>query len=600
MNGNLHPILRHLRRIAVLGAALDRSDADLLHSFVERRDEAAFEALVRRHGPMVHTVCQRILQDPHDADDAFQATFVVLVRRAAAVEKRESLASWLHGVALRVSWKARAGLANRRKHERRAVPMPAVEEGSDAVWRDLRPVLDEEIQRLPEPYRSLVVLCYLEGNSYAEAAARLGCSRGTVSTRLTKARSLLRDRLIGRGLALSAGALGLVLAQHAAAAAIPAPLVLAAVRIASGLAVTARIASLAQGVLKAMSMTRLKFALLFLLLASVGGGGLGVAWQRLYAEEAPASATTDEPYDCRTAEVRVFEGHTERVVWVAFAPDGKRALSTSFDTTIRIWDVETGKELHCLQGHTDRCDCAVFSPDGKTVLSCSWDGTVRLWDVKTGKELKCFGATGEPGIHISRVLFFPDGKRFLCVATDHHALQVRDVETGKVVKDFGNHDGHIYPVALSADGSQVLEGSYDVSLPVRLWDVASGKLVREFKAHPAKTTAVAMSPDGRLALSSGISGGVIHLWDAANGREIRELAAGPREVAALAFSSDGRYALSGGYDQTIRLWHVGTGKQLCCFFGPLDHVDCVAFSPDGRFALSGGGDKTVRLWRLPK
>ncbi|HVS34075.1 MAG TPA: sigma-70 family RNA polymerase sigma factor [Gemmataceae bacterium] len=578
---------------------MDRSDADLLRSFVERRDEAAFEALVRRHGPMVRAVCGRILRDAHDADDAFQATFVVLVRRAAAVERKESLASWLHGVALRTSRKARVGAAHRRKHERRAVRMPIVEEESNVVWRDLRPILDEEIQRLPEPYRGLVVLCYLEGKSYAQAACRLGCSRGTVSTRLTKARSLLRERLVGRGLTLSAVGLGFLLARRAAAAAVPAPLVLAVLRIAGGVATTARVAALAQGVLKAMSMTRLKTALLFLLLTTIGAGGVGAAWQHLYAAEAPPAAAADEPYDCRTAEVRVFEGHTDRVAWVAFSPDGKRALSASFDATVRVWDVETGKELHCLQGHTDRSDCAVFSPDGKRILSCSWDGTVRLWDVETGKELKCFGATGRPGIHIARLAFFPDGKRFLCVATDNDSLQIRDMETGDVVKDFGRHNGHIYPVALSSDGSQVLEATYDENLPMRLWDVESGKLVREFKDHPQKMGGVALSPDGRLALSTG-GGEPIRLWDTATGREIHELTGHRNGAAGVAFSPDGRYALSGGGDQTVRLWHVGTGKELCCLFGHLDYVDCVAFSPDGRFALSGGGDKTVRLWRLPK
>jgi RNA polymerase sigma factor (sigma-70 family) len=594
VNGNVHPLLRHIRRIAVLGA--DRKDGDLLRRFIDRRDEAAFEALVLRHGPMVHAVCRRVLHDPHDADDAFQAVFLVLVRRAGAIARQESLASWLHGVALRVSWKARAGLANRRKHERRAVPMPPVQDESDAVWRDLRPVLDEEIQRLPEPYRGLVVLCYLEGKSYAEAAGRLGCSRGTVSTRLTKARSLLRDRLVGRGIMLSAGALALVLARHAAASTAPPTLLSAAVRLAAGLSATARVASLAEAALKAMSISRLKCVLLVLLLAAAGAGGLGAAWPSLSADEPKA----DEPYDCRTAEVRVFEGHTDRVAWVAFSPDGKRAVSASFDTTVRVWDVETGKELRCLQGHEDRSDCAVFSPDGKRILSCSWDGTVRLWDPGTGKELKQFGATGEPGIHITRVAFFPDGKRFLCLATDHHSLQVRDVETGEVVKDFAHHEGHISSMSLSADGTKVLEGTYDVKLPVRLWDVETGKLLHEFKGHDEHTEAVALSPDGRLALTAGDGPQPVRVWNAATGRDVRDLDGDRRATLAVAFSPDARYALSSGLDQTVRLWHVATGKELCRYFGHLDYVDCVAISPDGRFALSAGGDKTVRLWRLPK
>jgi RNA polymerase sigma factor (sigma-70 family) len=600
MNGNVSPVLRHLRRVAARIAPVPRTDRDLLRSFVDRRDEAAFEALVLRHGPMVRAVCQRILHHSHDVDDAFQATFLVLVRRAGAIACREALGSWLHSVALRTSWKARADLVNRREHERRVVPMQAAEEQPDIVWRDLRPILDEAIQRLPEPYRNLVVLCYLEGKAYGEVADRLGCPVGTVSTRLTKARRLLRDQLQGRGLALPAAVLSLVLARKTVAS-VPPSLVLATVRTVSGLAVTTRVASLVNGVLQAMSMTQLKRVSFFLLVAAIGMGGFGILWPHVRAEEPKQhrSAAAEEPFDCRTAEVRAFEGHTDRVAWVAFSPDGKRALSSSFDTTVRLWEVATGKELLCLRGHTERSDCAVFSPDGKRALSCSWDGTIRLWDLETGKELKRFGATGEPGIHITRLVFFPDGKQFLCIATDHHALQVRDIETGKVVMDFGRHNGHIYPVALSADGKQVLEGTYDESLPVRLWDVASGKLLREFKDHPVKTWGVALSPDGRLALTAGGSE-PIRLWDTTSGRQVRELVGHKRGAAAVAFSPDGRYALSGGGDQTVRLWHVDTGKELCCFFGHLDYVDCVAFAPDGRYALSGGGDRTVRLWRLPR
>jgi RNA polymerase sigma factor (sigma-70 family) len=165
VNGHVHPLLRALRRVAVLGAPSELTDADLLRRFVATRDEAAFEVLVRRHGPMVLAVCRRILHTPHDAEDAFQASFLILVRRAAAIENQDSLSSWLHGVALRTAWKARSERANRRKHERQAVPMSAAPAESEVVWRDLRPVLDEEIQRLPEPYRTLVVLCYLEGKS---------------------------------------------------------------------------------------------------------------------------------------------------------------------------------------------------------------------------------------------------------------------------------------------------------------------------------------------------------------------------------------------------------------------------------------------------
>jgi RNA polymerase sigma factor (sigma-70 family) len=597
-------VLRHIRRVAALGASSDLTDSCLLRRFVTDRDEAAFEVLVRRHGSMVLAVCRRVLQDLDDADDAFQATFLVLVRRAGAIENQQSLGSWLHGVALRTALKARAGLARRRQYERRVVRLAAVDEGAELARGELRAVLDEEIDRLPEPYRTLVVLCYLEGKSYREAADHLGCSRGTISTRLTKARASLRRRLLGRGLTLSVSALGVFLGDYAAAAAVPLPLRMATIKTVTGGAVSAPVACLTKGVLKAMSLTRLQIMLFVVLMGAFVVGGTCWVHYQLRAEESSGTPRADllsgESGDRRIGAVRSLEGHTERVTWVAFSPDGRRAISSSHDLTIRIWDVETGRELRRLSGHTDRIECAVVAPDGRRAVSCAWDGTIRVWDGATGKQLKCFDAVGAPGVHIARVAFFPDGKRFLCSPLDHHSLQVRDAETGEVLKESGRHRGHVNTIALSQDGAQVLEASCDVRLPVRLWDLASGRLVREFKDHPEEVRGVALSPDGRLALSAGVLDGPIRLWDVASGEEIRQMPGHRRGVMALAFSPDGRYALSGGIDQTVRLWHVETGKELCRFFGHLDYIDCVTFCPDGRYALSSGNDKAIHLWRLPK
>ncbi|HKB40338.1 MAG TPA: sigma-70 family RNA polymerase sigma factor, partial [Gemmataceae bacterium] len=195
MNGTpARTVIRHLRSLTERQS--DTSDEHLLLGYLGRRDEEAFAALVRRHGAMVFSVCRRVLDDEHDAEDAFQATFLVLARRAAAVRSPGSLAAWLHGVACRISLKARAEAARRS-----AVPLcdSAVPAPADPSWRDVRTVLDQELDRLPENLREPLVLCYLEGLTRDEAAARLSCPLGTLKGRLERGRELLRQRLVRRG-----------------------------------------------------------------------------------------------------------------------------------------------------------------------------------------------------------------------------------------------------------------------------------------------------------------------------------------------------------------------------------------------------------------
>jgi RNA polymerase sigma factor (sigma-70 family) len=211
------------------------ADRDLLGAFAARADEAAFAELVRRHGPLVRAVCRRVLADRPEADDAFQAVFLVLARKAGAVRRPEALGNWLYGIALRCARRARA--AARRARE---VPMPDVPAPPppDSDWADVRPLLDAEVGRLPEKLRAPLVLCELQGLDRAAAAAVLGVPEGTLSSRLARAKERLRRRLVRRGVALSAIGLGLVLAQATARAAVPpaqaAAAVAAAARFAAG------------------------------------------------------------------------------------------------------------------------------------------------------------------------------------------------------------------------------------------------------------------------------------------------------------------------------------------------------------------------------
>jgi RNA polymerase sigma-70 factor (ECF subfamily) len=267
LDGQPSPVLRLIRRMARPRDACTDGDAQLLQRFAACRDEAAFAALVQRHGPMVLGVCRRALSCAEDAEDAFQATFLVLVRKAGSLRRPELRANWLYGVACRTAARAKAEAARRRTHERRAVNPHAVEPVDEVLWRDLRPVLDQEIRWLPDRYRAPFVLCYLEGRTNREAADRLGCPEGTVVSRLASARARLRRRLAGRGVALSAGAVLALASDNALSAAVPAPLAEATVKAAIGFAaghaaaagsVPARVAALTEGVVQAMWMNQVK------------------------------------------------------------------------------------------------------------------------------------------------------------------------------------------------------------------------------------------------------------------------------------------------------------------------------------------------------
>ena len=213
--GQLSGVIRYLRKVAGAADPEAPSDGYLLERFVTRRDEAAYDALVRRHGPMVLGTCHRILNNVHDAEDAFQATFLVLARKAGAIANRESVASWLHRIAASTAPRAKAEAARRHAHEGPITDMPAAADAvADLAWQELRPVLDEELNRLSKKYRGPVVLCYLQEKTYAQAAQILGLPEGTVSSRLARARDVLRKRLSRRGLALSSGLLATLLSQR--------------------------------------------------------------------------------------------------------------------------------------------------------------------------------------------------------------------------------------------------------------------------------------------------------------------------------------------------------------------------------------------------
>jgi RNA polymerase sigma factor (sigma-70 family) len=268
------------------------TDGELLDRFLQRRDEAAVAALVRRHAPMVWGVCSRVLRGHHDAEDAFQATFLVLVRKAATIRDKGRVANWLYGVAHQTAVRLRAAAAKRAVRERQVVemPEPAVIE---ARGDDLLPLLDEELSRLPDKYREVIVLCDLEGKTRKEAAGQLRLPEGTVASRLTRARAMLAKRLARHGLAVSGGALAAVLSQKVASAGVPNSVVSSTIKAVSTFAagqaaatgvVSAKVVALTEGVLKAMLL--MKWKTMIVLVGALGAiVFLGFTASRVVSDE---------------------------------------------------------------------------------------------------------------------------------------------------------------------------------------------------------------------------------------------------------------------------------------------------------------------------
>jgi RNA polymerase sigma factor (sigma-70 family) len=298
--------LLRIRPLLASASAEGTADAQLLERFVAECDEAAFAALVYRHGPMVLAVCRRMLGDYHAAEDALQATFLVLARKAPSILRRDQLANWLYGVAYRTALKGRA-LRARRNREQPLLDLAGhnpVEE-----TRELRLVLDEEIHRLPRKHRAAFVLCYLEGRTQEDAARQMGCPRGTVATWVTRARDRLRRRLTKRGLAVPVGMLAAVSASQTLAAPVRAAVAATTVKAAMAYTstgiflVTPQVERLTEGVLRTMFLSRMKFLAAGALLAVVTTGvGFGAIAPKTSPSESPKQVVRFAPAGDSRAE----------------------------------------------------------------------------------------------------------------------------------------------------------------------------------------------------------------------------------------------------------------------------------------------------------
>jgi RNA polymerase sigma factor (sigma-70 family) len=342
---------------------LEQTDGELIRAFVERKCPAAFGELVLRHGSMVLGVCLRVLRHRQDAEDAFQATFLVLARKAGSVSPRNAVGNWLHGVALQTAVRARAITMKRRQRETTvpSVPEPAARE---AGWDDVAEVVDAELGRLPNHYRAVLLLCDLEGRTRTDAARHLGCPEGSVSSRLSRARAMLAKRLTKRGVTLPAGAVALLVGRNATAAGVPAALVTATVEAVGSLAAgsalggggSPEVTTLSEGVLKAMLIKRIittTTAVLALSVTAITGGRLAIG-QSEGTGNPMAGKEVTRPVAEKALEPAAKQGEEAFTAWgkevgglqagIGFPPSQKRVYSHGETVKLVLRARNIGKE----------------------------------------------------------------------------------------------------------------------------------------------------------------------------------------------------------------------------------------------------------------
>jgi RNA polymerase sigma factor (sigma-70 family) len=544
-------LLSYVHRLTASAEALALPDEELLRRFAQKRDESAFAVLVRRHGPMVLAACRRQLR-ADDVEDAFQATFLVLARRAGAVAQPERLGPWLYGVAFRVARQARRQAARGTLLESpEALAAPA----DDPCLGEMGAILDEELAALPERHRAVLVLCCLQGVSREEAAARLKLSPGAVKGLLERGRERLRERLTRRGLA------AYVIPPVIPGPALPERLAAATIQTMRGASASGSVAALAEGVLRSMNLLRwqtwLSLAAVALLCA-----GTALAMQRDNAPQPialrPAAEQTAqdkaEPEPKKSATEIDLKTPINALVW---AGDKQLAVGGN-NGDVRLWDLKSGKVTK-LVGLQKPVRALAATADGTTMASADADGLI-LWDLETSKPK--WSSTTKTAI--TSLALSPDGKALAC-ADDSNQVVIREVESGKLLAmtRLDELKAAVRSVAYSPDGKRLLVGI--------LVTLNEGSFWNELKALDAKT--------GKVLAKTAEPGG----------KDDKRARASAHRVPVTT-SPDGKWYAAAAWDDTIL-----TSSPFVSYSTKARGITGVAYLADSSTLAVAARDGTVRL-----
>jgi RNA polymerase sigma factor (sigma-70 family) len=608
----------------------ETQDEELLRRFGATGDADAFELLLWRHERMVMGVCRRVLRNRHDAEDAFQASFLVLARKARSIAARRAVTTWLYTVAYRVALNA---LKERMRRQARVGPLPDGAEPVTPKQPDLGGLIDEAVNSLPARYRGPVVLCLLEGRSHTEAARVLSCAAGTVASRLARAKARLRGWLGRHGVGGLAGALA---ATSGASSASPRSVISITVRSARAVraggagptVVSPLVLALAQGALGTMFKTRILQSLAVVLAAVVVWGAgrhhstLGTAAEMPVAPQAPPSGRP-EPSESKAERLDALGDplpsgavarlgslrfhHNSIIRNIVLSADGKWVVAS--DNIHRLWDALSGKESPLNRDLRNNRDfrssrdsdlkkAMFFATEERLVAVKTTEGRIALWDVAADKEAVRLPADAGP---CDKVALSADGKTLVFwsapASRDGEGRFVfADAVTGAVRRSVSSAVGkRVMSLSLSLDGS-ALATHYADNI-VEVWDVKAHAVILSVALKGTWVGQVGLSPNGGTLAAASHGEKQIRLWDVRANKESAPLAIEHGQAEGdVSFSPDGEF-LAATYQTEVGLWDLTARTEVRRLKANGPSLRCPVFSRDGKRLAAADGTSVI-LWDL--